>query len=731
MKNLSKSICSLTFAAIMASCGNEVIIPTVEPQTDDAEIVQFEIGQTPETRTVFADGKGLNAQLHWLSSDQIYLSTSKSIGGTVYKEGNTYSLNVKPDGMNALLANYNAQPLHWFSSRAQYFHGAYPAQGEPYNSSTEEDSGTGIFVFNTLFAQNCPLIIDDNHRKNSPQMGDYYLADINMNNAYMVTYNLAAPQNGAVKLNFSNLNNMLQVGIQAPGNSNVEIYGMEIVRKSRSDDAILNFPRQIKTRRSAATFDITDVNPVPFSILVKTSPDNNAVSLPAGKKAVLTAFLPPMNYGNENDYLEVTILAKGFTKKAAIGKKSSGIFWEKHQKKHISLSALTPYTDPGVTTRDWIKSVPGLAKVRNLSLPGTHISMFNKQGQVGSGIQSATQDDIVLEQLNKGIRVFDLRVAEGGYDFRTAINHEFKKDNFTSSYGLTDAKVETQVLFNMIQFLDSHPDEFIVVILSRERGDGNIEKVINYLRSTTLPNNATTRLYTGSLTNDLTVKDVRGKILVLVRSDANSTDATSSTPANDSWYTSTPPQGVGFITNWRNGPRNNEPYSYTAFATNVMYHSYKKNLTSNHVSTYYKTGTFKGIDNVTLYVNDHEISGQTSNTYQFTESHNVERTSLSPGDMKYYTTADFLKFAATNEGGWFINVAATTWLDNDGTGQPWSSGSGKGNGAIADHNNQNTRGKMGMILMDFPNTAIIEKIIKNNLSVGNNYLVSGLQKDLK
>ncbi len=162
--------------------------------------------------------------------------------------------------------------------------------------------------------------------------------------------------------------------------------------------------------------------------------------------------------------------------------------------------------------RNWITALRDDVEVCRLSIPGAH------DAGTGEGFErfymapfTRTQDVAILEQWNSGIRAFDLRP--------TAV----QKSNGERYLKIYHGKAETKIRFDealrlLCKQVKENPGEFAIVIVRHEedaekRGLGNLWEVLmdsclnaKEFRSNLIP-----------FRHDLTVGDMRGKVLVLSR----------------------------------------------------------------------------------------------------------------------------------------------------------------------------------------------------------------------
>ena len=190
-----------------------------------------------------------------------------------------------------------------------------------------------------------------------------------------------------------------------------------------------------------------------------------------------------------------------------------------------------------VTTNssNWMSNLPNSRYLNEINLPGTHDSgtkvVKNGSIMIDMFAQAARcQDKTIYEQLNAGIRVFDLRVDESLNICHGSGTYKFIAYETSGEAVLTLDSILTTIR----DFLSINSDEVVVVCLKVE--DGNTDAVVSAVN--TLLNNYTLNIYTG--TSYPKLSDVRGKIVLLSRISSlgkgiyyNVSDNTSATKTID------------------------------------------------------------------------------------------------------------------------------------------------------------------------------------------------------
>lgn len=155
---------------------------------------------------------------------------------------------------------------------------------------------------------------------------------------------------------------------------------------------------------------------------------------------------------------------------------------------------------------NWMSRLPDNLYVSQVSLPGAHDAATGSGMQTSLGeLTSRTQDIDMAQQWSIGIRAFDLRPQVDG-DTTLWANHGIMKTNMSFA----------ETLYLLRDSLIANPSEFVVVHLLYADGfadDKDTYRTLLYqlLKSDDLKD------YLINFRRDLTVGDMRGKILLLSR----------------------------------------------------------------------------------------------------------------------------------------------------------------------------------------------------------------------
>ena len=153
---------------------------------------------------------------------------------------------------------------------------------------------------------------------------------------------------------------------------------------------------------------------------------------------------------------------------------------------------------------NWMQSLEDNLLLKRLSIPGAHDAATSSCSSSGITGSAHTQTYTIAQQLERGVRMFDLRPAWTGKEMM--IYHGIISTNVKFADALT----------TLCNFLDAHPQEFIFVIMRHEDDSESSSQ------KTEWPNQmgkclTQFKTYIIDFSPSLTVKDMRGKLLLMSR----------------------------------------------------------------------------------------------------------------------------------------------------------------------------------------------------------------------
>ncbi|MBO4840125.1 MAG: phosphatidylinositol-specific phospholipase C [Bacteroidaceae bacterium] len=154
--------------------------------------------------------------------------------------------------------------------------------------------------------------------------------------------------------------------------------------------------------------------------------------------------------------------------------------------------------------QNWMRPLDDNLFLSRLSIPGAHDAATSSCSSSGMTGSAHTQTYTIAQQLERGVRFFDLRPAWNGSDM--VIYH-----------GIVSTGVKfNDALNTLCNFLNSHPKEFLFVVMRHEDDtEGSSEKAQWPTQMKNCLN--AKRQYIIDYSPTLTVRDMRGKLLVMSR----------------------------------------------------------------------------------------------------------------------------------------------------------------------------------------------------------------------
>ena len=157
---------------------------------------------------------------------------------------------------------------------------------------------------------------------------------------------------------------------------------------------------------------------------------------------------------------------------------------------------------------NWMQALDDNLFLNRLSIPGSHDAATSSCSSSGLTGSAHTQTYTIAQQLEHGVRMFDLRPSWDG-------------SNMVINHGIVSTGVKfNDALTTLCNFLDSHPKEFLFVIMRHEDDNENDSKKAQWPVEMQKCLAAKSQ-YIIDYSPTLTVRDMRGKLLVMSRNTYN------------------------------------------------------------------------------------------------------------------------------------------------------------------------------------------------------------------
>lgn len=528
---------------LMAACQDTFKETPIEPAVTGDEITFGSSLTDIQTRTVYGDEPVNGAYpVSWEDGDQISVYCPQSAQKNKIVKYRITPDQTDPSKSAAVTKIYADEAgLQWGQAETHHFSAFYP--GDRILESVEGKLRATI-----------PVNQDPVEWKSEPNgVGTTYTGVANTDYAFMWAYNTHNKSNGNdVALNFKPWVTILDVEINGPANagesikmssvqlrslSNETLNGEFLIDFNSVEDNAENYPTYEEygnphATRSQISIQLyaNEINGVAF---------NDFITLNHGDKIVVRFYLLPkdVNYdtsgeGRNDLQIRVTpfnsaVLTR--TLNAQEGAHTGGILAHKVNK--VILPSVSK-TGPNY----WMSSLDPNIYVTELSLPGSRMSSLTEANDASI----IYQDQTISEQFINGVRAFYFQTAYKNdpswndlidYNLYLAVNARRLERLNTYIQDIADELATAETAGKTNEFA------FVLLSWSSISGASNSKNWMTAVEEELkeMGNNSQYRLYTGEITPNTTIGDVKGKIIVKVNynntSMGNSLDVNAGVPA--------------------------------------------------------------------------------------------------------------------------------------------------------------------------------------------------------
>ena len=491
---------------------------------------------TSQTRTVYGDqASDKSWPIYWTTGDAVKIFCYNAAPGPTSA---AYALN-EGIGENVGTLTTPANPIMWRDGGSVHdFYAVYPSAG------VEVDQ-TGVATFPVNTNQVCTIT-------GNAVDGVFTAAPDMAKNAYMVA-NTSTTYKESVSLDFRPVMTTLDIVVQGPKDDNVStiaLTGISVISTVNNSNELkegkfkydISNSAMVETGVSGTTTMTTFVG---VKDARNTGAEQNFIDLKKGESVRFTVFLPPCAI-NSTYTARIRLHAqannteggKAVEAYATLGKNATTEI-AASTKRSIKLPAISSYAKSNA----WMTPLDDNTYVSQLSIPGTHDAATKNVDITGIANIGKSQELTIQQQLEMGIRAFDLRPTI-----------DYKYTSFTAGYwyveniyhSILDTRVSMESALNTIaDFLDENPGEFVIIVT---RWESERVRVIppyqaeesNYVSAmqTFLANHTKYQSHKAMFKPDLTVGEMRGKILIASRN--NLSPNASYETAHTGWGHATP-----------------------------------------------------------------------------------------------------------------------------------------------------------------------------------------------
>lgn len=568
-----KKVCYLgiALAACLSSCsddsldnGKTVVNPV---QTGDEIIFGSSLSDNAnmiESRTVYGDRTETGVPVYWEDdgSDTIAIFCNQAsqpanhlVHYKVMPETEDLNKDGKPDKHQAhsvTKVNTAEAGLQWGAPDTEHrFYAFYPASAV--KGSTEENE-TGMITANIPVTQQ---VQEWRTGTFSSKDGDFngktcHFGLPNMDYAYMYAYQAVTPsevsKDEAIDLNFKNLVTVLDITVQGPKSGTATITNINVDAIDGEQPILTgDFTCNIRNASTGATATCTPVG--------SFNEERGRISIPCyDKKTGRFIQLGPEELLNVKAYIIPQNIENTVTKRTL--RVTVSMLNGAPCRKTLNTADVTPQKINRVIlpklevggTNYWMSSLDPDIYVSELSIPGSKFSVLTS----ANGASRVYQNYDIDKQFEDGVRAFI---------FQTATDSKNLGANYDNLYVVCEDKSRnvmtlSQAIKKIASYLDvceqnGKTNEFAFVMLTYSSGDipwldnphgyDNEQYWIDKLREevNSIAGEEANRIYTGEITPNTTINDVKGKIIL--KANYNSEDmisryGTTTAPIMFTWW---------------------------------------------------------------------------------------------------------------------------------------------------------------------------------------------------
>lgn len=567
-----KKVCYLgiALAACLSSCsddsldnGKTVVNPV---QTGDEIIFGSSLSDNAnmiESRTVYGDRTETGVPVYWEDdgSDEIAIfcnQASQPANHLVHYKVTPETDDLDGDGIadkyqaaSVTKVNPVEAGLQWGDVDTEHrFYAFYPASAV--KGSTEENA-TGQITANIPVTQQVQEWREGTFDTSDPDFNGkkVYFGLPNMDYAYMYAYQAVTPsevsKDEAIDLNFKNLVTVLDITVQGPQSGTATITNINVDAIDGAEPILTgDFTCNIRNASTGATATCAPVG--------SFNEERGRISIPCyDKKTGRFMQLGPEELLNVKAYI---IPQKENTVKKRTLRVTVSMLNGAPCRKTLNTADVTPHKINRVIlpklevggTNYWMSSLDPDIYVSELSIPGSKFSVLTS----ANGASRVYQNYDIDKQFEDGVRAFIFQTATDSKNWGT---------NYDNLYVVCEDKSRnvmtlSQAIKKIASYLDvceqnGKTNEFAFVMLTYSSGDipwldnphgyDNEQYWIDKLREevNSIAGEEANRIYTGEITPNTTINDVKGKIIL--KANYNSEDmisryGTTTAPIMFTWW---------------------------------------------------------------------------------------------------------------------------------------------------------------------------------------------------
>ena len=545
MKNIAKYLGIASLAVLMAGCTDEDLFENKMPVSGEEVVFGSQVegySLSKQGRTVYGvdsdwggDLSGVNHLLiNWVDGDKVWIGCEQAMTG--YQQA-SYQVDAPDTPLNPGDTNHNRSLLvklgdtgiRWGDATKEHkFYAFYPQdkmvkmEGSKVTLTIPQTQDRGQLLTNTNYPD---LITNPNWKIVNPDMGF----------AMMVGWGTWTPGQSAtpeVRLNFHPITTVLDVLVNGPKEGTpMGVYSVMV--QSDNKPIVGTFTVDIATTDITGSVFPADGTNTTATIVCSQQKEDGTIEpvyLNPGEQLNLKFFLLPQNY--DAGTLKVSVLTDGgqvltktLTPTDANENTATSVTLKAGEITRVSLPKMKY-----APSSNWMSLIDDNVYIDNLSLPGSKHSYSyrffdesnNASGDAEHNIMIAYQKLDMLEQFNKGIRAFDLKVTAQAstspeifmaagkstmslFDFLDDLKERIEKGSVDSNDKPTEGAILSMGYVNM----------------GNETSQQWADNLLGYLNTW----NAENENILVPVNSESTMGDLRGKIGILINPDEPITNA--------------------------------------------------------------------------------------------------------------------------------------------------------------------------------------------------------------
>ena len=522
----SRNILIASFAALfLASSCSDVMEPDEIVKANPGDEVVFDAA-LPATKTVYGDETSTGFPIYWVNGDKVRVASPQCLSGRNSAEYQIAVANAKQNYATSMTKTGDAG-VQWGKAEKADFYSIYPSSASTALKVSDEGVTTTLHVDATQFASTT-----DNGTS-------YYAQPAEMGNVVMYAKTAGVESGKTVELHYTPFSTVLEFEINAPSQpvagkqTEITIQTLTLTAPTGTTiagDFGFTFPAGENTTPS-----IEVAKGGSNTITMHFLDNNQYTTVLSTTKTTLKAKMCLMPISSVESILGWTVavntsagtFSKTIKDSDLTGKNTALAPGKVHK---IKLPILNYASQEWVYSLDkWIPTLPDYTNIylSELSLPGAWYAGSTEGVSNGTGYQATSS---ITELWDAGVRAFAVECRTNSEPTWSGWTPNYVCISGTgknASGAYRNGTNITTVLNNIKTALASHQDEYAVLVLSYADGGSGGHRAEDHAYFLQGVANAlsgyTDIVYSGPITKNTTINDVKGKLIVKVNIDANLT----------------------------------------------------------------------------------------------------------------------------------------------------------------------------------------------------------------